>query len=85
MFATKTQGTPFVTAKLAIKTVITRVFFFFIVAHACVEYLVNNKFSAGSILQIKPQRLALSQRAGTGQGNVKGGNTHPKSRGFAQI
>jgi len=45
---------------------------------------VNNKFSAGSILQIEPQRLALARRAGIGQDNVKGGNTHPKAKGFAQ-
>ncbi|MEK7699474.1 MAG: hypothetical protein AAB332_03640, partial [Planctomycetota bacterium] len=35
-------------------------------------------FSAGSILQIEPQRFALSRRAGTGQDNAKVGNTHHK-------
>ena len=34
------------------------------------------RVSAGSILQIEPQRLALARRAGTGQGVAKVGNTH---------
>jgi len=37
---------------------------------------IFRRSSAGSILQIEPQRLALARRAGTGQGVAKVGNTH---------
>lgn len=52
MFAAKTQGTPFVTAKLAVITIITRVFFFFISAHAFIVCLVN-KFVPLSVINLR--------------------------------